>query len=56
MTALHFASQNDHSQIIEILMQFGANSNVQNKVTIELYSYIYITMYVAICAWVCNYM
>ena len=34
MTALHFASQNDHDQIIEILMESGVNSNIQNKVTL----------------------
>ena len=36
MTALHLASQNGHGQIIETLMELGANSNAQNKVTLYL--------------------
>ena len=32
MTALHFASQNDRSDIIEVLIKSGANLNVQNTV------------------------
>ena len=32
MTALHFASKNDNSDIIEILIKHGAYPNVQNKV------------------------
>ena len=43
MTALHFASQNDRSDIIEILIKSGANLNVQNKVAT------YIVIIVRVC-------
>ena len=33
MTAIHFASQNNCSDIIEILIKHGADPNVQNKVS-----------------------